>query len=260
MDLGLKGKTAIVTGGGTGLGLAVARELLQEGANVAIAGRRPDVLAQALKELEPLGPVVAIATDVRELAEAERLAQQTAERFGAVHILVNNAGASFPSSFEAMDEAAWRSVLDGKFYGFVWCIRACLPYMRQAAWGRIVNIGGLYGHEPTPTNVSQGVSLAAVVNLTKSVGQSLARENILVTAVSPGPFNTTRQQEVAERQSRLRGISQDEVRTRRLQNVPIGRYGEPEELAGVVAFLASERASYITSTTIFVDGGEHKGV
>ncbi|MBX5490507.1 MAG: SDR family oxidoreductase [Chloroflexi bacterium] len=260
MDLGLAGKTAIVTGGGTGLGRAIAAALLREGAQVTIAGRRADVLERAAAELASLGPVLAVPTDVRDPSQATQLAARTEARFGGIHILVNNAGASMPSAWDEMDEAAWRAVLDGKFYGFVWCIRAVLPAMRRVGWGRIVNISGLFGHEPTPTNVAQGVSLAAVANLTKTLGQTLARENILVTAVCPGPFETERHQATVARTARLRGISEAEVRAARLASVPIGRLGRPEELADVVAFLASERASYITGSTVYVDGGERRGI
>lgn len=260
MDLGLSGKTAIVTGGGTGLGKAIAAALLREGANVAIAGRRADVLAATAAELEALGPALAVPADVRERAAVTRLVTRTVERFGGLQILVNNAGASMPSSWEAMDEAAWRGVLDGKFYGFVWCIEAALPHLRRAGWGRIVNISGQFGHEPTPTNVAQGISLAAVANLTRTLGATLARENILVTSVCPGPFETERQQATTARQASLRGVSPDAVRAGRLASVPIGRLGRPEELADVVAFLASERASYVTGCTVFVDGGERRGI
>lgn len=204
--------------------------------------------------------MLAAPTDVREPSQVAALVARTVDRFGGVQILVNNAGASMPSSWAEMDEAAWRGVLDAKFYGFVWCIQAVLPAMRRAGWGRIVNVSGQFGHEPTPTNVAQGVSLAAVANITKTLGQTLARENILVTAVCPGPFATERHQATVARAASLRGVSEDAIRAARLASVPIGRLGRPEELADVVAFLASERASYITGSTVYVDGGEHRGI
>lgn len=260
MDLGLTGETAIVTGGGTGLGFAIAEELLGEGVRVAIVGRRREVLETAAARLSGSGEVAPFPCDARDPRAVREMVDHVAARLGEALILVNNAGATMPVTFDDLDEAMWRAVYEGKFFPHLWCIRACVPAMRRRRWGRIVNVAGIFGHEPTATNVAQGVNLAALANLTRSLSRTLGPDNVLVSTVVPGPFNTERQAATTERQAMLRGTTADQVREERLRHVALRRMGKPRELAAVVAFLASRRASYVTGSTVWIDGGERRGI
>jgi 3-oxoacyl-[acyl-carrier protein] reductase len=248
MDLGLRGRVALVTGASEGIGRAIARELLREGARVAICGRRADVLdaaADGLRHELPAAEVLAIAADVTLAEDVERLANGVAERYGPVEVLVNAVGHGHRAPFAELSEEAWREVLDVNLLATARITRRLLPAMLEAGWGRVINVAAVSGRQPTPGQMASNVAKAALINFTKSLADEVAQQGVTVNAVLPGRIASDRV---------LREFT-PEQREQRARVIPMRRYGTTEEFAAAVAFLASTRASYITGAALAVDGG-----
>ena len=262
MDFGLAGKVAIVTGSSDGIGYAVARALAREGARLVLCARRETLLAEASESIvkETGTDVLAVRCDVQRLDDVRNLVKETVQRFGAIHILVNNAGSVPSAKFADVDDAQWHQMLEGKLLGYLRMTREVVPHMLQTGWGRIVNVAGTAGREPSNTSIAVGLNNAAVINWTKSLSREYAAEGILVTTVAPGSIETPRQVRNRRREADIRGTSLDELLSARVRDIPMQRLGRPEEVANVVAFLASECASYMTGACVTVDGGVMRSI
>ena len=252
MELGLKGKVAVVTGGSEGIGKATALKLAQEGAHVVVAARREDVLRRAADEIQAAtnAQVLAVPTDVTKSADVDRLIARTVEKFGRLDILINNAGTANAKSFESASDELWQYDLDLKLHAAVRTIRAALPQLKRAG-GRIINITTPAGKQPGARSLPTSVSRAAGIALTKALSKEFAEYRILVNTVCVGLIKSAQQ----ERHGEARGLSVEEHYQELGKGVPLGRVGEALEVANVIAFLASEAASYVTGTSINVDGG-----
>ncbi|MCE5272011.1 SDR family oxidoreductase [bacterium] len=257
MDLGLTGKTALVCGASRGLGYAAALELAAEGANVVLCSRtEADIRAAADRIHSATGArAAAVAADVAEPESAALLVRTALERFGALHVLVTNAGGPPPGRFESHSDAAWQKAFELNLLSAVRLIRECIPPMRQAGWGRIVNITSVAVKQPIDGLILSNSVRAGVIGLAKTLSNELARDNILVNNVCPGFILTDRTKSLFDSRALAEGRSPEEIRESVAASVPLGRLGEPRELAALVAFLCSERASYLTGTSIQVDGG-----
>jgi 3-oxoacyl-[acyl-carrier protein] reductase len=257
LDLGLKDRVAIVTGGSRGIGKACAKELLAEGAIAVLVSQSPENNAAAVREFDKTYPgrVIGIPTDVNDDAAIATMTAQVMKMLGRIDILVNSAATVIPEDFFKMDDAHLSSLLNQKFNAAARCIRHVVPLMRQRKWGRIINLSGLAGRQPHFTVVPAALNNAAMLNLTKSLAAELAKDNILINAVVPYIINTERQDETMKEWAEMTGQTEAEVRKQRVSKVPVGRMGRPDEVAAVVAFMASERASYVVGTAWYVDGG-----
>jgi NAD(P)-dependent dehydrogenase (short-subunit alcohol dehydrogenase family) len=253
MELGLNGKVALVTGGSEGIGKATAQRLAREGAQVAICARREDVLARAAAELG--GEVLAVPADVTSASDVSRLVDQVIARFGRLDILVNNAGTAAASPFEDLPDEAWETDFDLKLYGAVRTIRAALPHLKREG-GRIINITTPAGKHPPARSLPTSVSRAAGIALTKALSKELAEHRILVNTVCVGLIKSAQQVRFAEK----RGLTPEQHYESLGKGVPLKRVGEAEEVANVIAFLASDAASYVTGTSINVDGGSSSAI
>ncbi|MEY4512283.1 MAG: hypothetical protein RLZZ450_4405 [Pseudomonadota bacterium] len=252
MELGLKGKVAIVTGGSEGIGKATALKLAEEGAHVVIAARREEVLERAAKEIASAskGQVLAVITDVTKTDEVNRLIARAVGKFGRLDILVNNAGTANAKSFEAASDELWHEDLDLKLHAAIRTIRAALPHLKREG-GRIINITTPLGKQPGARSLPTSVSRAAGIALTKALSKEFAEHKILVNTVCVGLIKSAQQ----ERHGQAKGLSVEQHYQESGKSVPLGRVGEAVEVANVIAFLASEAASYVTGTSINVDGG-----
>ncbi len=263
MDLGIKGRVAIVTGGSRGIGRATARRLLEEGVRVAICARTKDELEKTRDELtaQTAGQVLAVAADTSVEADIQRLVRETVDRFAGVDILVNNAGQMYSGRFDALTDGGLQTQLDTKLFGFLRAIREVFPYMKAKRWGRIVNIIGGAGKEPDPYMFGSGMTNSALLNLTKSLSTEFAEYNVLVNAVCPGWVDTGMwRRKAAGLAAELGAKTEEEARRLAARKNALGRFGRPEELADAIVYLCSERASYITGVSLNVDGGRLRGL
>jgi len=262
MDLGLKDKVAVVCAASRGLGYACARELAGEGARVVICSRSEEKIkaAAARIEEETGSQAVGLAADVSRKEAAEFVVGAAVEKFGAVNILVNNAGGPPPGPFEAHDDAAWLAAFELNLLSAVRFSRAAADAMRAAGGGRIINITSVAVKQPVDGLILSNAVRAGVVGLAKTLSGELAADGILVNNVCPGFIETDRSVGIIKGRAANGGKTYEEALEELCSGIPLGRMGQPRELAALVAFLASERAGYITGTTIQVDGGLHKGL
>ena len=260
MDLGLTKKVAIITGGSEGIGKAAAHRMAAEGAQVVIVARRPDVLKAAAEDIKAAtkGVVLPVQGDVAQPATIDHVVRTTLDNFGRIDILVNNAGVSMAKPFAAVSDEDWESDFGLKVWGAVRFIRAVIPEMRKVGGGRIINVTNLGGRTPGPSSMPTSISRAAGIAITKGLSKDLAKDNILVNTVCIGLIKSGQHE---RRHARLKqtnpNLTLDEVYAESVKNrgVPLGRVGEAHEAGDVIAFLASERASYLTGIAINIDGG-----
>lgn len=251
MELGLEGKVALVTGGSEGIGRATALRLAREGAKVAICARRQEVLERTATTLrEQGGEIFAYAADVTIRDEVEQLIAAVVREFGRLDILVNNAGTASAHSFEDLSDEVWQADLDLKLHAAVRTTRAALPHLKREG-GRIINITTPGGKQPGARSLPTSVSRAAGIALTKALSKELAEHRILVNTVCVGLIRSAQQDKMAAQ----RGLVPDDYYRELGKTVPLARVGEADEVANVIAFLASSAASYVTGTSINVDGG-----
>ena len=260
MELGLAGRRALVTGGSKGLGLAIARELAGEGAHVAVCARTADEVAAAADELRRGATTVhAQVADVTDPEQVRDFVSRSAEVLGGIDCLVNNAGRAHPGTFATLTDENWQADLDVKLLSLVRCSREALPHLRAAGGGRIVNIGAVYGRYPDPAFFATSVNRAAGNAFTKTLALEVARDGILVNGVNIG-FVVTPQWDNIHRR-RAPDVPREQFFAElAAAEVPLGRFGTPDEVSGIVVFLLSARAGYITGTSIDVAGGMGKYV
>jgi NAD(P)-dependent dehydrogenase (short-subunit alcohol dehydrogenase family) len=251
LDLGLRNRIAIVTGGSDGLGRATATRLAAEGCKVAICARREDHLIEAAEEIaaQTGGEVVPWRADVTRPADIDALVEAAVARFGGVDILVNNAGTSAAASLEAVDDEAWQADIDLKLMAAVRLCRRVIPIMRERGGGSIVNATIIGGKAPPAQGLPTTVTRAAGINLTKALANEYAADGIRVNTICIGLLKSAQW----ERRAGDRPVEAlyEELASR----VPLARIGEAEEYADLVAFLVSDRAAYITGAAINLDGG-----
>ncbi|MDO8599259.1 MAG: SDR family oxidoreductase [bacterium] len=263
MDLGLRGKVAIVGGSSRGLGFGCASVLVREGAHVVVsAAHDSNALEAARADLARMGggEVLAVRANMGVSEDTERLVQETVERFGGVDILVNNSGGPPAGAFTDLDDATWVSACEGTLLSVVRMCRLVVPSMRLRGGGRIVNIASLVVREPSEQLVLSGAFRAGVVNFSKAISRSLITDHITINTVFPGSFRTERATALLMRTAAKEGITLEQAQARSMARLPLGRFQEPEELGNLVAFLCSGLAGGITGTTITIDGGSSKGV
>jgi NAD(P)-dependent dehydrogenase (short-subunit alcohol dehydrogenase family) len=258
MDLGLRGKVAIVTGGSEGIGRATAQSLGREGASVVICARRTDVLERAAQDIaEATGAeVVPVWADVRNSSDIDRLVQSTVDRFGRLDILVNNAGISAAGEFESIADDAWNADLDLKLFGAIRACRAAIPHLRGAGGGSIVNLLNLAAKQPGARSMPTSVSRAAGMALMKALSKELAPHNIRVNGINIGLIKSGQHERTWQRQGSQGTIEDFYVEFANRTAIPLGRVGEAEEVGDLIAFLCSARGAYISGVSINMDGGQ----
>ncbi len=246
-SLELKGQVAIVTGGGTGIGLAIATEIAKAGADIVVASRNKEHLEKAAGEVTGLGrQCLVVPTDIRKAEEVDHLVERTMERFGQINILINNAGGSFRCPLEEMTPNGWDAVININLRGTFLCCRAAGKVMIKQQKGNIINIASIAGRDAVPLAVHYGAAKAGVISLTRSLSAEWAKHNIRVNCIAPGPVATEGFLEVLRKQ----GLPETEK-----GHPLLGRWGKPVEIARVAVFLASQSSGYVAGQTIYVDGG-----
>ncbi|WP_409340624.1 SDR family NAD(P)-dependent oxidoreductase [Paenibacillus sp. MBLB4367] len=255
MELGLKGKVALITGGSKGIGLHTALLLAKEGARVAICARNEEQLREAAAYItEQTGTDACyIQADMTVQSDCERAVAQTAERFGRLDILVNNAGTAAASAFDKVGTDLWNQDLNLKLFGAIHCSRAALPYFRECGGGSIVNIATSAAKTPSASSLPSSVSRAAGLALTNAMSKDLASDGIRVNAVCIGSIRSEQVEKVWKRTAP--NSTWEEFAKDPRHAIPLGRIGNTEEAARVIVFLASDAASYVTGTAVNVDGG-----
>jgi 3-oxoacyl-[acyl-carrier protein] reductase len=261
MDLGIKDKVAIVVASSKGLGRAVARELALEGACVAICARGERELAKTEQELQRLGAdVFAQTLDVTDTLAISSYVDAVSKKLGEIEILVTNSGGPPPGNFQAASLEDWNQAYRITLLSVVAFCREVVPHMQKKKWGRIINITSVSTKQPIDGLILSNAFRPAVVGMAKSMANEYGPYNITVNNVCPGYTRTERLEELAEKRAQLSRKRREELFKEWEAQIPLGRLGEPEEMAALVAFLCSTRASYINGTTIAVDGGLVKGL
>lgn len=257
MDLGLRDRVAIVAAASKGIGKAVALGLAREGARVAMFSRDADAIDEAGRDVaEQTGAeVVAGAADVTRLDDLRTVVDDALARWGRIDILFNNAGGPPPGTFGDADDAAWQRAFELNLLSTIRLSRLVIPAMRERRWGRIVNLTSTSIRQPIDNLILSNALRSGVAAMAKTLSNELAPDGITVNTIAPGRIETDRLRQVDAATARARGISDDDARRDSEAQIPMRRYGTPDELAAAVVFLASEQASYITGQILAVDGG-----
>jgi NAD(P)-dependent dehydrogenase (short-subunit alcohol dehydrogenase family) len=256
MDLELKGKVVLVTGGSKGIGLACARAFLAEGARVAIASRSPAHLHTAVELLRSSGHhVLPVVADLSDPLQAQQMADDVTTQLGPVQVLVNSAGAARRTPPGDLTAAHWLAAMQAKYFTTIHALQAVLPHMAARGAGAVVNIIGMGGKIATPVHLPGGAANAALMLATAGLGLAHAPRGVRVNAVNPGLTDTDRLQEGLAAEAKLRNTTPEAVRAEMTARLPMGRIARPEEVADVVVFLASARASYVNGAILSMDGG-----
>ena len=265
MDLGLKGRVALVCAASQGLGKAAAIGFAREGAHTVICARGKKALLAAVKEIRRAAydrttTVLPVAADLTDPKDIKRLVATTVKRYGRIDILVTNAGGPPVGAFPDLDDETWNMGIARNLMSTIRCIREVLPYMQKRRWGRIINITSLTAKQPVNDLVISSTVRPGVLGLSKILANQYGKSGITFNNVAPGYMLTARQEEIALSRARSKGMSVARYMEELARDVPLGRYGNPDELANVIVFLGSERASYVNGATISVDGGLVKGL
>ena len=256
MDLGLKGKIIIVTGGSKGIGLACARGFLAEGGRVAIVSRSPANLDAAMRFLPaPANDLIAISCDLTARAAATAMVTEVERRLGPVDALVNSAGAAKRYLPEELNEEAWHAAMDAKYFTYIHAMDAVLPAMAKRERGAVVNIIGMGGKVAMPIHLPGGAANSALMLATVGLANVYGPKGVRLNAINPGSTMTERVREALKLESKKRGQSEDEVLAQLQAKVPLKRYAAPEDIANLTLFLASNKANYITGAVVPMDGG-----
>jgi 3-oxoacyl-[acyl-carrier protein] reductase len=257
MDFGLKDKVALVAASSQGLGRAVAEELAAEGASLVLCARDSQMLDQAAAAIAERSDtrVLAVPADVTVIDDIKRVVDAGIERFGRIDILVTNAGGPPAGRFEQLTREQWEQAIRLTLLSAVELTRQVLPGMKERRWGRILNITSIAVKQPVENLLLSNSLRAGLTGFARTLANEVAADGITVNNVLPGYTRTERLDELAQMMAEKQGISPSEFRGKWEKEIPMGRLGEPREFAAVVAFLASERASYVTGTSIQVDGG-----
>ena len=252
MDLGLKGKVALITGGTEGIGKATALTLAREGARVAICARRKPLLDAVAAEITGAGgEALAIVADMSKAADCKRFIDEAVRKFGRIDILVNNAGTSKRGKFLELQDEEWSADIELKVFGAIRCTRLAIPHMKKQGGGRIINITIASAKQPGAESMPTSVSRAAGLAITKALSKEFAADNILVNTICIGKIKSGQH----ERRIKNEGINAEDYYAALSKEIPLQRAGEAQEVANVIAFIASDAASYVTGTSINLDGG-----
>lgn len=261
MDLGLKGKSVLVLASSKGLGKAIAQEFVREGARVMITSRDALALQTVAREMrEVSGEVQAQPCDITKLTDIKELVEKTVSAFGTIDILVNNCGGPRAGNFDDLDDQAWQEAFELTLLSYIRSIREVLPYMRKNGGGKIVNIASISIKQPLDRLLLSNTLRAGVNGLAKSLSQELAKDNILINTVGPGKFATDRVIEIDQQQAERKKMTIEDLQNAAQAAIPLGRYGDPQEFAKTVVFLASDANTYITGQALIVDGGLTKAL
>lgn len=257
MDTGLRGKVAMVSGASKGIGRAVAEKLAGEGVSLSLCargGERLGTVARAIEDKHGVAclPVVA---DLSRAEDIQRWMRATIERFDGVDVLINNAGAAQGGPFLDLPDQAWLDSWHLKLFGYIRVAREVFPHLVRRGGGRIVNVIGIAGVQPMENYMIGGAANAALLNFTKALADEGAPHRILVTGVNPGGIRTERWDVMLAKWGTTKGVTPEEAERQIMSGVPLKRPGTPEEVAHLVVFLASDLSTYITGTTIAIDGG-----
>jgi 3-oxoacyl-[acyl-carrier protein] reductase len=256
MDLGLRGKVAIVTGASKGMGKAICLKLAAEGVNICMVARNPETLSKAAAEMGKT--VLTVPGDVSDPSLPDKVVHAVTERWKTVDILVNNAGGPPTGSFLDHSDSVWTAAIQQNFMSTVRFSQAVTPIMKSQKWGRIIQITSTIAKEPTPAMVLSAGARAGVAAFTKAIAIELAPFNITVNAIGPGSVMTDRATSLIRQAAQNEKKPYEEILARSEQAIPIKRFASPDEIASVVVFLASQQASYVTGTSLMVDGGLSK--
>jgi NAD(P)-dependent dehydrogenase (short-subunit alcohol dehydrogenase family) len=256
MDLQLRDKVVVITGGSKGIGFACAEAFLAEGSKVTIVSRSQPNLDAALAKLSRgAHPVRTIAANLIDAEAAERMTQTVEKESGAIDVLINSAGAARRYAPSDLSAQAWHDAMDAKFFTYIHAADAVLKRMVPRKRGAIVNIVGMGGKVASPVHLPGGAANSALMLATAGLAAAYGASGIRINAINPGSTMTGRVQEGLKAESKMTGLSPDELLAKHQERIPLRRYGSPEEIARVAAFLASDQASYVTGAIVPMDGG-----